>query len=99
GYALTTGTESAPVKATATGLVATMSARDAFVVAARNCLAQMQANEAPARLGSDPEGIHQLRVGLRTLRALVTAYRDTLAPEPHELLSRELRWLQQELNP
>jgi triphosphatase len=99
GYALTTGTEPAPVKATATGLVGTMSARDAFVVAARNCLAQMQANEAAARLGNDPEGVHQLRVGLRRLRALVTAYRDTLAPEPHELLSRELRWLQQELNP
>src|SRR5262249_21601438 len=99
GSALTAGTEPGPVKATATGLLPTMSARDAFVVAARNCLAQMQANEAPARRGSDPEGIHQLRVGLRRLRALVTAYRDTLAPEPHELLSCELRWLQQELSP
>ncbi len=99
GYALIAGAEPAPVKATAAGLVATMTARDAFAAAARSCLAQMQANEAPARLGRDPEGIHQLRVGLRRLRALVTAYRDTLAGEPHENLSRELRWLQQELNP
>ena len=99
GYALLADAEPAPVKATAPGLVATMTARDAFAAAARSCLAQMRANEAPARLGSDPEGIHQLRVGLRRLRALATAYRDTLASEPHEYLSRELRWLQQELNP
>jgi triphosphatase len=99
GYALIAGVEPAPAKATATGLVPTMTARDAFAAAAQSCLAQMQVNEVPARVGRDPEGIHQLRVGLRRLRALVTAYRDTLSGEAHEYLSRELRWLQQELNP
>jgi inorganic triphosphatase YgiF len=99
GYALLADAEPAPAKASAVGLVAAMTARDAFSAAARSCLAQMRANEAPARLGKDPEGIHQLRVGLRRLRALATAYRDTLADNPHEYLSRELRWLQQELNP
>jgi triphosphatase len=99
GYALLAGNEPAPAKATPIGLTATMSARDAFVAAARSCLAQMRANEIPARRGEDPEGIHQLRVGLRRFRALATAYRDTLADEAHEYLSRELRWLQQELNP
>jgi triphosphatase len=99
GYALLAGTGAHPVKASATGLIATMSARDAFGVAARNCLSQMRSNESAACLGRDPEGIHQLRVGLRRLRALVSAYRDALAPEMHEFLSRELRWLQQELNP
>jgi triphosphatase len=99
GYALLTGAEPRPLKATLSGLLPTMSARDAFAVAARNCLAQMRGNEAPAQRGEDPEGIHQLRVGLRRLRALVTAYRDTLSPAAHAFLSRELRWLQQELNP
>ncbi len=99
GYALFGGTAPAPVKAAPVGLRPTMSARHAFGLAARSCLAQMRANEASARLGRDPEGIHQLRVGLRRLRALVAAYRDMLAPEAHALLSRELRWLQQELNP
>ena len=97
GYALLAG-GSHPVKASATGLVATMSARDAFGIAVRNCLAQMRSNETAACLGRDPEGIHQLRVGLRRLRALVSAYRHALAPEAHEFLSCELRWLQQELN-
>ncbi len=99
GFALMSGEQPAAAKATAAGLRGTMSARDAFAAAARSCLAQMQSNEMPARLGADPEGIHQLRVGLRRFRALVTAYRDTLSAEAHEFLSRELRWLQQELNP
>src|SRR5262249_16979956 len=99
GYNLLTGEAPAPAKATPAGLTATMTARDAFAAAARSCLAQMRANEAPARLGEDPEGIHQLRVGLRRFRALVTAFRDTLSEEAHEFLARELRWLQQELNP
>jgi triphosphatase len=99
GYALLGSSGEHPVKASATGLIPTMSARDAFGVAAHNCLAQMRSNEATACLGCDPEGIHQLRVGLRRLRALVSAYRDALAPEAHEFLSRELRWLLQELNP
>lgn len=99
GFALLAGGQPSAVKATAVGLRGTMSARDAFAAAARSCLGQMQSNEMPARLGTDPEGIHQLRVGLRRFRALVTAYRDTLGGEAHEFLSRELRWLQQELNP
>src|SRR5215475_8063667 len=99
GYALLDGTQPQPVKALPTGMVPTMTARHAFGIAARNCLAQMRDNEASARLGRDPEGVHQLRIGLRRLRALVTAYRDALAPAAHEFLSRELRWLQQELNP
>ncbi len=99
GYHLLSDRAPAPAKATPAGLTRTMSARDAFAAAAKSCLAQMRANEIPARLGADPEGIHQLRVGLRRFRALATAYRDTFADEPHEYLSRELRWLQQELNP
>ncbi len=99
GYALLEGSAPAPRKASPTGLLPIMTAREAFNVAARNCIAQMRANEGAARQGHDPEGIHQLRVGLRRLRALVSAYRDALSPEAHELLSRELRWLQQELNP
>src|SRR5581483_6403310 len=81
GYALLEESVPVPVKAAPTGMTATMSARHAFGLAARNCLTQIRDNEAPARLGADPEGVHQLRIGLRRLRALVTAFRDTLAPE------------------
>src|SRR5207244_535234 len=40
GYGLLNDGEPAPVKATAAGLTATMTARDAFAAAARGCLAQ-----------------------------------------------------------
>jgi inorganic triphosphatase YgiF len=99
GFALRDGLRPQPVRATPTGLLASMTAREAFAVGARNCLAQVRANEEPARLGEDPEGTHQLRIGLRRFRALVTAYHDSLAPVARDFLSDELRWLQQELNP
>jgi triphosphatase len=86
-----------PVKAGRPRLVAAMSARSAFTELALNCLAQMQANEAPAKLGHDPEGIHQFRIGLRRFRALVAAFGNMLSAESHRDLARELRWLQQEL--
>jgi triphosphatase len=86
-----------PVKARSPRLVAKMSARIAFTVVALSCLAQMQGNEVPAKVGNDPEGIHQLRIGLRRFRALVAAFSDMLSVECQKILARELRWLQQEL--
>ncbi|CAN5793414.1 hypothetical protein BH11PSE3_BH11PSE3_29070 [soil metagenome] len=86
-----------PVKARRAHITASMTTRDAFTVLAFNCLAQMQGNEIPAKLGRDPEGIHQFRIGLRRLRALVGAFGDMLSVKSHRDLASELRWLQQEL--
>lgn len=87
-----------PVKAGRARLAVTMTARVAFTVLASNCLAQMQGNETPAKLGNDPEGIHQFRIGLRRLRALVSAFGDMLPAKSHRKLVGELHWLQQELS-
>jgi CHAD domain-containing protein len=62
-------------------------------------LAQVQGNEAGFLSGSDPEYLHQMRVGLRRLRAAVTtpadpAWREALAP-----LNEEMRWLSSALGP
>lgn len=47
-------------------------------------------NEAVARAGEDPEGVHQMRVAVRRLRAALKA----VAPSPDvESLQEELRWL------
>src|SRR5262249_25132090 len=48
---------------------------------------------------TDTEGVHQMRVALRRLRALVGAYRNEMDMECHAELSRELRWLQRALSP
>jgi len=61
-------------------------------------LAHLQANEASARDGSDPEGVHQVRVATRRLRAAIGTCRARL-PEPWLALSTELQWLARELGP
>ncbi|MGV8892337.1 MAG: CHAD domain-containing protein [Burkholderiaceae bacterium] len=56
-----------------------------------NCLAQIQGNEDGVMHGSDPESVHQMRVGLRRLRSAVGLFAK-IAPCPAVLLA-ELKWL------
>jgi CHAD domain-containing protein len=51
------------------------------------------------RLGVDPEDVHDMRVAIRRLRAMLRAARELLAPEWSEPLRVELRWLGGELGP
>lgn len=47
-------------------------------------------HEAVAKVGEDPEGVHQMRVAVRRLRAALKA----VAPSPElDTLQQELRWL------
>jgi inorganic triphosphatase YgiF len=94
GYRLAAGEPPTPERAKPVHLSDGMAARNVFIVTARACLRQMRANEACARLGEDTEGVHQFRVGLRRLRALVGAFRRTMAPEFTGYVTRELDWLQ-----
>lgn len=45
------------------------------------------------RLGKDPEELHQMRVGIRRLRALLRASKVLLEPEWYTPLQEELKWL------
>lgn len=45
------------------------------------------------RFGKDPEELHQMRVGIRKLRALLRASSVLLEPEWYASLQEELRWL------
>jgi len=94
GYRLAANEPPVPQRARPISLDHEMTARAAFAVAARAGITQMRANEACARLGEDTEGVHQFRVGLRRLRALVGAYRKTMAPEFRAYVTKELDWLQ-----
>jgi len=99
GYGLNRGSVPQHVKASAIQLDPTMTAAQAFVAAAGSCLAQIRANE-PVVLNSDnPEGVHQLRVGVRRLRAVIGAFHKVLDKAVLEFLREELRWLQQRLGP
>ena len=67
---------------------------EAFEAIVRNCLAQVHGN-LPGVLAGDAESLHQMRVGVRRLRALLSAVK-SWDPMP-EGTAGNLRWLGVEL--
>jgi CHAD domain-containing protein len=57
------------------------------------------AHDPGARLGKEPESLHQMRVATRQLRAILRTARPLLIPEWADSLQGELRWLGQLLGP
>jgi CHAD domain-containing protein len=57
------------------------------------------AHDPGARLGKEPESLHQMRVATRQLRAILRAAKPLLVPEWADSLQDELRWLGQLLGP
>lgn len=57
------------------------------------------AHDPGARLGREPESLHQMRVATRQLRAVLRAARPLFVPEWANSLQDELRWLGQLLGP
>jgi triphosphatase len=98
GFALITGDSAKPARPTKVELDPETSNRDAFLILARSCMAQLGGNEAAVRAGH-PEGIHQMRVAARRLRALLACFRDLLTIRVSEESKTELRWLMAALGP
>lgn len=73
-YALVSGGGVKPLRATRLRLDKHVTAGDAFLAVARNCLIQLRANAAAVERSDDPEGMHQLRVALRRLRSAFSAF-------------------------
>ena len=87
----------APRKAEAVRLKRSESAGEALVAILRECLDQVAANALAIAQGDDPEGPHQLRVGLRRLRAAFAVYRPAIGRAVLKPLEEEARWLGQEV--
>ncbi|MHA1518004.1 MAG: CYTH and CHAD domain-containing protein [Alphaproteobacteria bacterium] len=75
-----------------------MICAEAFRSIAHNCLRQIVAN-APAMREGRPEALHQMRVGLRRLRAAIALFGSMLEGNERELIKDKLRWVTQELGP
>ena len=71
---------------------------EAFRIIARNCLRQILVN-LPAMRARRPEALHQMRVGLRRLRAAITLFGDVVAGEQRQTVSNALTWITGELGP
>ncbi|WP_296945292.1 CYTH and CHAD domain-containing protein [uncultured Massilia sp.] len=94
GYALAGEDKPQAVKAMPVGLERRASLGDALGAIVGNCLQQMQANVPAVQAGS-VEGLHQMRVGLRRMRAALAMVRGMLQlPEP---LAGDIDWLAGEL--
>ena len=75
------------------------TALEGFILVARDCLAQVSANARLLRDVRNPEALHQMRVGLRRLRAAFTTFSPILPPEGLDRQQHETEWLSGELEP
>jgi inorganic triphosphatase YgiF len=94
GYALAGAVAPRAVKAAPVALKRKASMGEALAEILRNCLEQMQANEQGV-LAGEVESLHQMRVGLRRLRAAMAMVKDLVQlPAP---LADDVEWLAGEL--
>ncbi len=75
-----------------------LGAGDAFRLIVSSALDHLFHNEVPTFLGS-PGGVHQARVAMRRLRAVLRAFKGMLPYEERKAFNSEFRWLQQRLAP
>lgn len=99
GFALRAPVMPAPRRATNAELATKAPAGAAFAAIILACLAQIEGNANGVRTSDDPEWIHQMRIGVRRLRACLSLARKAFATARVEPLRVELRWLAQTLGP
>ncbi|MDA9506098.1 hypothetical protein XI09_15945 [Bradyrhizobium sp. CCBAU 11386] len=71
---------------------------DAFATILRSCFLHLLQSLPAAEDGRNPEGVHQLRVSLRRLRAALDLMRSVGALSNLDALRSEARWLAQDLS-
>jgi triphosphatase len=99
GYALLAPQPVAARKAAPLELAEDITLGAAFRAIARNCVAHLLDNQAAALAGNDIEGIHQMRVAVRRLRAALALFRKALGKTERKAIGGELKWLAGELGP
>ncbi len=96
GFELLDGGDFTVEKAGDVVITPDMSCAEAFRAVARSCLRQIVAN-APAVRARRAEALHQMRIGLRRLRAGLWLFAAVVGDEDLEYIKGELRWITQEL--
>ena len=98
GFRLADDTLLEPRRSAAAGVRADMTAGQAFAALGLGCLTQAAANSEILRAQNRPEALHQLRVAIRRLRALIKAYEPMLGQGEGLLVEAELKWLAGQLD-
>lgn len=99
GFALYRGREAEIRKAEPVLLAEDATLAEAALAILAECQSHIAANQAAVLAGRDSEGVHQMRVGVRRLRAALSLFGDWLDPSAREGLTAELRWLASALAP
>jgi len=98
GYVLRENEAGRPSRAQDIFLAQHAKTGEAFKVIAMSCLRHFTANR-DAVLGGEQEGVHQMRVGLRRLRAAVSIFKKMLRGPETTVIKSQLKWLTEELGP
>jgi inorganic triphosphatase YgiF len=98
GYGLSRGDTPAAVGAREILLHADMTAGEAFTTIAVSSIHHFAGNRDAVEAGN-AEAVHQMRVGLRRLRAAISFFKDLLQDAESTRIKRGLRWLLGELGP
>ncbi len=97
GYLLATGTPPPCRKSDKPALRRSATVEQALEQTLRSCLDHWTANEAAVLDGRDPEGVHQMRVGLRRFRSVLALFRDVITPGDFGAFNDDARWAAQGL--
>ena len=72
---------------------------DTIAAVIRACRDHWQKNVSAAIDGRDPEGVHQVRLGLRRLRSALGLFKRHIPAAQYTALAQEAKWLLSELGP
>ena len=92
GYELLDGIIKGPVKAEPVEIPPRATTAAAFRLIGRSCLHQLVANE-PLMSGGNPEALHQMRIGLRRLRAALSVFSEIVDDDDIAAIKLELNWV------
>lgn len=98
GYELVEGGTHEVEKAAEIDIKPDIASAEAFHAIAHSCFRQIIVNELAMSKGQ-AEGLHQMRIGLRRLRAAIAIFDDVVADERQEKIEAELKWITRELGP
>ena len=98
GYGLSGGHGPVAIVAREILLNPDMTAGESFTTIALSCVHHFAGNRDAVEAG-ESEGVHQMRVGLRRLRAAISFFKDLLQDAESARIKRDLRWLLGELGP
>ncbi len=97
GYNLADGKAARAQKSAAVTLAEDATVAEAFRRIGRACLIQFIENARLLRHSRSPSALHQMRVGLRRLRAAISMFKAVVGGPAAEAVKAELKWITGEL--